>query len=216
MKTERHGVGEWLVLKATNSAISAKLKIYLIGACAIIILLLFVVVGLSSASKATSRIVQLGLENIGQLTTQAGFFTNVQVLEDVQTLWGWNVPLTHSKYVFSYDGTVNAGIDFDKIDISADPVGKVITVTIPEAEIFSIEIDPTSLEIYDEAKSVFTPLTLEDVNDSLIAVKEEATEQCIGNGILEKAQNNAKILIESFISKTYDLSVYTVKYVQST
>lgn len=216
MREERHGVRAWLVDRIANDVATRKLKMCLYCACVIILLLLFIIVGWGSASRATSRIIQLGLENIGQLTTQAGFFTNVQVLEDVQTLWGVNVPLTHSKYIFSYDGTVNAGIDFDKIDISANPVDKIITVTLPEAEIFSIEIDPESLEIYDESKSVFTPLTLEDVNNSLIAVRDEATEQCIENGILEKAQNNAKILIESFISKTYDLSVYTVEYVQST
>lgn len=216
MRKERRSIEERLVTKTMNETLPLKVKLCLMGACAVIILLLFVVVGMGSASRATSRIVQLGLENIGQLTTQAGFFTNVQVLEDVQTLWGWNLPLTHSKYIFSYDGTVNAGIDFDKIGISANPVGKTITVTLPEAEIFSIEIDPESLEIYDESKSVFTPLTIEDVNDSLIAVKDEAMSQCIGNGILEKAQNNAKILIESFISKTYDLSEYIVEYVQST
>ena len=203
---------KFIELRSTNK----KIKIYVRLASIVLILFSLMVVGYATANYTTSRIVQLGLENVGQLTTQIGYFTNVQVIEDVQQLWGWELPFTRSKYIFSYNGTVSAGIDFDKIDITCDTASKTITVTLPNAEIFSIEIDPESLEIYDERESKFTPLSLNDVNNSLIAVKEEATKQCVENGILLNAQSNAKILVESFISKTYDLTKYTVEYVQST
>ena len=60
-----------------------------------------VLLGMSivSVTVVTSRTVRLGLKDMGELATQAGYFTNVQVLEDSKQLFGHNVPLTKSKYI---------------------------------------------------------------------------------------------------------------------
>ena len=62
-----------------------------------------VLLGMSivSVTVVTSRTVRLGLKDMGELATQAGYFTNVQVLEDSKQLFGHNVPLTKSKYILN-------------------------------------------------------------------------------------------------------------------
>lgn len=165
-----------------------------------------------SQFTASSRTTRFGLENIGELATQAGYFTNVQVLSDAQTLWGWQVPFTESKSIFSYDGVIKAGVDFEKISYQADEKNHVVTVKIPEVKILSVQVDENSIEIYDERQSIFTPFTVEDFGKSRIAMEEEIISQAKTNGLMEQAQNNAQMLLKGFLSAQFDPTVYEFKF----
>ena len=162
--------------------------------------------------SARSRPVEFGLRNIGEFATQAGYYTNVQVIEDSQKFFGYNIPFTQSKYIFSYDGVIKAGVDFEDIAIAVDEVKKTVTVTIPGVKITSNEIDQGSLEVYDEKKSIFTPLSISDVNMSMTELKAEAEETAVGNGILENARSNAELLITGFLAAQFDPSEYEYIY----
>lgn len=50
--------------------------------------------GIRAVRSAKSKVSAFGLKNIGELATQAGYFTSVQVLKDVKQLWGMDIPLT--------------------------------------------------------------------------------------------------------------------------
>lgn len=188
-----------------------KIKILLI-AILIVIFICAVAFGVSVNFTASSRTTNFGLENIGELATQAGFFTNVQVIEDDVDVFGVHVPLTTSKYVFSYDGTVKAGINFEDVRYSVNELCKKVKITLPEIRIFSVDVDENSLEIYDERQSIFTPLSIEDVQASRIALEEEVRNQAIANDILKEAENNAKLLIQGFLSASFDPEVYTFEF----
>jgi hypothetical protein len=155
-----------------------------------------------------SRTIELGLKDIGELATQAGYYTNVQVIEDSQKIFGHKVPLTESKYIFSYNGVIKAGVDFEKIEVNVDERMKTVAITIPEIKITSNDVDPDSLEIYDEKKSIFTPLSVTDVNVSIMELKQEAEANAVENGIFESARENAEMLIGKFLSVQYDPSEY--------
>ena len=53
---------------------------------------------------------------------------------------------------------------------------------------------------------------MEDVNESLTELKQNARETAIQNGILENARDNAETLIRSFLGSAMDLSAYTVRF----
>ena len=187
---------------------------------AAIVVVLLLVAGGSSAitgmmvrTNTSSRTTQFGLRNIGELATQSGYYTNVQVIDKWQELWGMQVPFTQSKYVFSYDGVIRAGLDFSAIDVQVDEAAGEIRVTLPEIQILSNEIDPNSLEIYDERNNIFTPLNLDAMNNSLLDLREESQQTAVGNGLLEQAAENAKLLITGFLSGMYDLQRYSIVYV---
>lgn len=186
------------------------IKIVLIVVC--VALISSISIGISSVVTAKSRMVNFGLKDIGELATQAGHFTNVQVISGSRKIWGADIPLTQSKYIFSYDGVIKAGIDFEQIEVNVDDAARVITVKLPEIKILSSEVDPKSLQIYDETKSIFTPLSLSSVNMSLIEMDEEVREKAIGNGILENARTNAEALITGFLAGTFDLQKYSIQF----
>lgn len=216
------------VWKALRGLFAALWKI-LCGLCelihvspriAAIVVILLLVMGGSSAitsvmvrADVSSRTTQFGLRNIGELATQSGYYTNVQVIDKWQELWGVQVPFTQSKYVFSYDGIIKAGLDFSAIDVQVDDAAGVIRIRLPEVQILSNEIDPNSLEIYDERSNIFTPLNLEKVNNSLLELREKSQQTAVGNGLLEQATENAKLLITGFLSGMYDLQRYSIVYV---
>lgn len=186
---------------------------------AIAVLIVLVLVGGSCAitsmvvrTQVSSRTTSFGLKNIGELATQAGYYTNVQVIKKSQELWGAQIPFTQSKYIFSYDGVIKAGLDFSDIDVQVNASSKTVRVTLPEIRILSNEIDENSLEIYDESKNIFTPLDLEDVNQSLVELKEESSQTAVENGLLEQACANAELLVSAFLAGTYDAEAYTIVF----
>ena len=185
----------------------------LVAGIVIVLLLIGSGVLFGTLTRISSRPVRLGFENIGELATQSGYFTSVQDISKTRTVLGINVPFTTSKYIFSYDGTIKAGLDFEKIEIDEDRATRTVRVTLPEIRILSIEIDTDSLKVYDERKNIFSPLKLDNVNTSLAALKEEARKTAIDNGILDNARDNAQVLIRGFLSSTYSPDEWTIEFV---
>lgn len=167
-----------------------------------------------SLQKTTtvSKTTNLGLKNIGELATQAGYFTTVQTISKARDVLGVEVPGTRSNYVYSYDGTIKAGINFEEITLDVDEENHIIHVTFPEFKILSTEIDDDSFILYNDGSNLFTSLKLEDVNQSNAELKKTAKESAIKNGILENARTNAEVLVKGFLASMYDLSVYTVDF----
>lgn len=168
--------------------------------------------GVSTVLHLTTKTSSLGLRDIGELATQAGYYTNVQSVTGAREVWGWQVPFTQSRYIFSYDGVIKAGVDFGAVEWHVNELTKKITVHLPEVAILSNEIDENSLMVYDETKNVFTPLSLDDVSQSRIEMKKEAEASAVKNGLLENARTNAEMLIRGFLAGTYDLSVYEIVF----
>ena len=163
-------------------------------------------------SKVSSDTITFGLRNIGELATQAGYFTNVQTIMNSREVFGVTIPFTQSKYIFSYNGIVKAGFNFSDVHVDKDDVHKKLIVTLPEAYILSAQIDENTFKVYDESRNVFTPLKLEKINQSLVELKEQAKKNAIANGILEAARSNAEILLKGFLGSFLDKSQYSVEF----
>ena len=163
-------------------------------------------------NQVESRNIAFGLKDMGELVTQAGYFTNVQSSTSTRQLFGMDIPFTTSKYIYSYDGVVKAGLDFAGIEVQVDDANRIVTLLLPEIEILDVNIDNDSLKIYDESQSIFTPLHISDVNEAQIELKEQVRQTAIDNGILEEAEKNARTIIGGFLSGTMDLKNYTIQF----
>ena len=157
---------------------------------------------------------KLTFENIGELATQAAYFTNVQDISKTRTVLGLNVPFTTSKYIFSYDGVIKAGMNFADIDVHEDPLSRTVKITLPEIRVLSIDIDTDSLKIYDERRNIYSPLNLENVNDSLAEMKREAEQNAIANGLFDGARTNAEVLLRGFLAGTYDPEQWRIEFIE--
>lgn len=177
-----------------------------------VLLVIFAAAGSQAVFSTKGRTTQLGLKNIGELATQVGYYTNVEMIENSRDLWGWEVPFTQSKYIFSYDGVIKAGLDFSAIEVKVNEIAKAVQVELPDMIVLSNEIDEGSLEVYDESRNIFTPLTLDAVNAAHEELKAEAEETAIENGLLDNAEDNAKIILQGMLAGMFDLSEYTVEF----
>ena len=184
-----------------------------LGLLLVLLLLLGALLWLGGSRLAvSSRITEMGLRNIGEMATQAGYFTSVQTIEKSRDVFGIEVPGTRSNYVYSYDGDIKAGLDFQEVRVDVNELTRVITVHLPEIRILSVEIQEDSFRLYNDGTNLFTSLKMEDVNESLTELKQNARKTAIQNGILENARDNAETLIRSFLGSAMDLSAYTVRF----
>lgn len=170
------------------------------------------VFGFRSQLFSEQETTRLGFEDIGELATQSAFCEVVNVTEDDREFFGISIPFTQSKYIYSYNVEIKAGIDFQEISYTVDDTAKVIQIKLPQTRILSSEIDLDSFKLYHEDESIFQQITLEENNEALAALKQNAEETAIGNGLLEEAQANAETILTGFFGQAYDLEEYTVLY----
>lgn len=195
-----------------NRFLASKIKLVIVALLAVAVVVVVVYASGTGAFNVNSNPTSFGLKDIGELATQSGFFTQVDVINDAKKFFNWNIPFTSSKYIFSYDGVIKAGIDFADIEYTADSDTKTVRIHLPEAKILSKSLDEDSLEIYDERQSVFTPLTLTDIQKSRQEMLANIEQTALDNGLLDAANENAKLLVKSFLSTMYSPDVYTYEF----
>lgn len=193
------------------------LDIKFIIAVIIIILLCAVLVYTRKEAKSNyvsdEKITEIGFENIGELATQSVTTTTVRVETKDLKLFNVSIPLTQSKYIYTYNTTIKAGINFsdvkwqlgDTYDTSHN-----IYVDIPEVKTLSADIDLDSFKVLHEENNIFSPITLTEHNDSLIQLRENALSNAINSGLYDRALDNAKTILTSFISQVYPSNEYSI------
>jgi hypothetical protein len=158
----------------------------------------------------TSETIQDGLREMGVLITQEYYFTQVENYEKTKTILKFIT--SSSNFIYSYDGVVTAGVDFNNISVEKDDEGKVITIAVPQSEIQYIDIDYDSFKKYSEKDGLWNPISIEDYNASLVDLEKSAKEKAIDKGVLDKADENARNIIQNFVSGIVDDSDYTINW----
>ena len=158
--------------------------------------------------SASTDTIQDGLANMGVLITQEYYFTQVEKYTKEKTFLKFIT--SSSEFMYSYDGAVMAGIDFEKIEIKTDEDRKIITVDMPDSEIQAVTIDKDTFKIYSEKDSLWNPLKLEDYNISLVEFEDAAKEKAIASGILGRSDEQARNLVREFISSLPNTGEYTI------
>lgn len=193
------------------------LDIKFIIAVIIIILLCAVLVYTRKEAKSNyvsdEKITEIGFENIGELATQSVTTTTVRVETKDLKLFNVSIPLTQSKYIYTYNTTIKAGINFSDFKWQlgdTDDTSHNIYVDIPEVKTLSADIDLDSFKVLHEENNIFSPITLTEHNDSLIQLRENALSDAINSGLYDRALDNAKTILTSFISQVYPSNEYSI------
>lgn len=193
------------------------LDIKFIIAVIIIILLCAVLVYTRKEAKSNyvsdEKITEIGFENIGELATQSVTTTTVRVETKDLKLFNVSIPLTQSKYIYTYNTTIKAGINFSDVKWQlgdTDDTSHNIYVDIPEVKTLSADIDLDSFKVLHEENNIFSPITLTEHNDSLIQLRENALSDAINSGLYYRALDNAKTILTSFISQVYPSNEYNI------
>ena len=158
--------------------------------------------------------VQDALKAMGELTTEEYAFTEVITYSNLKQFLGIDLPWTETNYIASYDGVIRAGIDFTAIKVAGEQRddGVHLTVTLPKAKIQSTEIDPNSFVLYSEKTGLGNPLSASDFNQSLTELERDAQKNAIDKGVLDRADEQARLLIERFIQSVLAEDTCTIEF----
>lgn len=161
--------------------------------------------------------VQDGLKAMGELVTEEYYFTDIITYSDLNRFLGIKLPWTETSYIASYDGVVRAGIDFAAIKVAAEQRddGVHLTVTIPKSKIQSTEIDHDSFVLYSEKNGLGNPLSASDFNQSLTELEHDAQKNAVDKGVLTRADEQARLLVERFIQSILVEDSYTLEFASS-
>ena len=152
----------------------------------------------SSEPKISSTGLSQQLQEIEELATMSYNYTKVGKFSNNLTFNGWDSPLTQKSFLITYDGKLKAGVKMDKIEVAIN--NNIITVSIPEIEILSNEIDESSIEVYDETKNVFNPISVNDYTTFAKKQKEAVAEEAIENGLLSEAATKTQSTIKKYLN----------------
>lgn len=155
------------------------------------------------------------LNEIAELATMEYLFTDAAKFTDSKQIINLAIPFTEKSFTLKWNGVIKAGIenlDDVKIDINEDE--KKITISLPQVEILSYEVDTDSVQVLDEKNNIFNRITVDDKIRFDSETEDAMKERAIESGLLEKAQKNAEnIIARLFLSDQELASYYTIEFV---
>src|SRR4030066_1468772 len=122
-------------------------------------------------------------------------------------------PLFGDKLLFVGHGYVIAGIDLSKIrseDIAVED--GILIINLPKAEVFVATLDNDQSYVYDRETGLLTHGDINLETTARQAAEDQIRQAALKDGILEQAQTNAGIYLESLLK---DLGYTEVSFVYS-
>lgn len=97
-------------------------------------------------------------------------------------------------------GEVTAGIDLGKLTESSIEIdGKAITVTLPEAEVFSTRIDNARTQVYSRETGLLVRPDPNLESEARRAAEKQVQQSATESGILQTASANARATIHQLL-----------------
>lgn len=157
-----------------------------------------------AAPALSSVVVQNQLRQVSQLATARYGYTNMGQFEQSSDFYGVTLPFTTKRFIVSYQGAILAGVDLESAQVELTDTR--LTVILPAAQILSHEIDPDSLEVFDETRNIFNPITIEDYNGFQADQREKMEQNAVESGLLTQAEEQAKLVAEQILGPVAEQS----------
>lgn len=165
--------------------------------------------------KVNSTTLREVIAPASKLISYEYFYTDADQYEKSQPLFKTNikVPFTTNQTVFTYSGTISAGIELSKVVFDVDNDAKTIRVLLPEPEILAHQLDMGSLQFYDIKKSVFTRVDFGDYAEMQAALMEKQEIKLGQNEkFWENLKTNTQTLIHNLITASGKIDEYSITY----
>ena len=145
------------------------------------------------------------------LITSKYNYKDADTYENYKQLFGKKIPFTTDKVVFTYKGTVSAGIDLSEVKYDIDNKKKTISIALPEIGIKSNEIDNSSFEYPFESDSVFNTTGMSDFTELLATLKKKKEEKVKSDTeFMDTARQRTENVLEDFLTASDATKEYTV------
>ena len=157
------------------------------------------------------------ISSVCELTTLKCYYHNVAKSEtEASGLFKW-LGKGYKKIWTEYSGIVELGIDVSKVSVKKPTADGVVKVTIPDAEILSVDLDEDSMSEPLTDTGFMTEITKEEETEALAEAQNHMEETANENGnLLNQAKERAKSLIEGYVKNVGEQigKEYTVEWVE--
>ena len=149
--------------------------------------------------SVTTTLIESRLADCSDLTTCNMIYVDLVKYEK------GSIPLvTKKSFSMIYQANIRAGIDLSKADVSVTP--STVTITLPETEVQSIEVDTSTLRFYDERLALFNWSNKEDISAAIAAARLDAEEHANLDKLKMQARSQAESVIYKLIRPAVDES----------
>ena len=159
--------------------------------------------------EITSTLIQNRIEQASNLVTTKYHYTKVGKFENSLNLNGWSIPLTNKYFILTFEGEIQLGTDLSKANVEIKD--STIHVTVNKPTVLSNSIDESSIEVYDETKNIFNPISVSDYKAFAVEQKDKALSEAKKKGLMKTAQKNTEKSIKEIISIIPDTDDYTIE-----
>ena len=159
--------------------------------------------------EITSTLIQNRIEQASDLVTTKYHYTKAGKFENSLNLNGWSIPLTNKYFILTFEGEIQLGTDLSKANIEISD--STIHVTVDKPTVISNSIDESSIEVYDETKNIFNPISVSDYKAFAVEQKEKALSEAKKKGLMKTAQKNTEKSIKQIISIIPDTDDYNIE-----
>ncbi len=132
------------------------------------------------------------LEESSELTVEKNFYTGIVRFEEGTIRF-----IDKNGFNMKYEAEIDAGFELENVNIEVNDDS--VVVTVPEAKILSVNIDPDSLEFYDNKVSLIKTDRKEATKQALQAAQKDAEEHATNKGILEAANKRAEVIFKGIL-----------------
>lgn len=157
------------------------------------------------------------ISSVCELATLKCYYHNVAKSEtEASGLFKW-LGKGYKKIWTEYSGIVELGIDVSKVFVEKPTADGVVKVTIPDAEILSVDLDEDSMSEPLTDTGFMTKITKEEETEALAEAQNHMEETAKENGnLLNQAKERAKSLIEGYVKNVGEQigKEYTVEWVE--
>ncbi|TJX15145.1 DUF4230 domain-containing protein [Tissierella creatinini] len=158
-------------------------------------------------------IIDTKMESMRELATMEYLYTNSGKYSNPKQLFGKDLPFTTKSFIAKWEGTIKAGINIEKITSDINENNNIITIYLPKAEIFSHEVHEESFETLDEKNGLFNKIEVDDIREFDYESKVAMEKRALENGILEKAEESAKAIIQGLLFMSPEIrELYTIQF----
>lgn len=142
--------------------------------------------------KVDAKSLMERLEESSELTVEKNFYTGIVRFEEGTIRF-----IDKNGFNMKYEAEIDAGFELENVNIEVNDDS--VVVTVPEAKILSVSIDPDSLEFYDNQVSLIKTDRKEATKQALQAAQKDAEEHASGKGILDAANKRAEVIFKGIL-----------------
>ena len=127
-----------------------------------------------------------------------------------------HVPGSSRKFLMDYEGTIVCGFDLSGVKISRDGMSNRVKVFLPPSKILDAYADVKSFKIHlQNAGLLASNIKIEEQNAWVAADVEDQRRRAVQEGILLRADDNARQLLTSRImnrglNRSFDVEILTL------